>query len=292
MLFLIPSLPLLVWLGLLHDRTGDWFGNTAFAQYNLEYPLNPVRLVLAVLRRGYYLFIGTGYAIGSVVLLKTWKQTPRSRAWRIAGVFAVLHFGAMCVIGGAVLERYLLPVLPITLAAFANALCLLPKGWRNAAFAAMCGCSAACIWVKPIYPFPLENNLAWTDFVSVHEDAGRYLSSHLATDATVLTSFPFGGCMRRPELGYTERRFQIEEVADFTRTSLGAWRGKKIDAFAIFNSTWDPLGVNRNRGWVKFLERFYRYEPEVDPEAVPALLGMHSVARFERRGLWIEIFQP
>jgi 4-amino-4-deoxy-L-arabinose transferase-like glycosyltransferase len=288
-LFLIPAIPLIGWLLLLHARSGHWFGNASFAQYNLLYPLNPVRFALALFRRGYYLFIGTGYFIGTFALLKTRVD---SRAWRVAVIFAVAHVSAMCMIGGAVLERYLLPVLPITLAAFSNALCSLTPRYRNAAFAAMCAASAVCIFVNPIYPFPLENNLAWIDFVDVQHDAAVYLSTHLPAEATISSAFPFAGCMRRPELGYTVRNFRIEEVPDFTRQSIDSLRGRHIDAFAIFSSTWDPLGLMGNPRWVAFLEKFYGFEPDLAPDQILAVLGLHAVARFERHGQWIELFQP
>jgi 4-amino-4-deoxy-L-arabinose transferase-like glycosyltransferase len=291
-LFLLPGLPLAAWLLLLHARTGHWFGNAVFAQYNLTYPLHPVRLALAVFRRGYYLFVSTGYLIGTAALLKTRRRTPTSRAWTVVLAFAVVHFVAMCAIGGAVLERYLFPVLPIVLAAFANALCMLAPAWRKTAFAAMCSCSAACILVNPIYPFPLENNLAWTDYVEIHQEAAGYLTGHLPAGATIASSFPLAGCMRRPELGYASRHFEVEEIPNFTLQSLEQLRGKKIDAFVIFSNTWDPLGLEKNARWVAFLERFYGFQPDVVPDQVPGLLGLHSVARFSRHGQSIEVFQP
>src|SRR5215472_898731 len=49
--FLAPAIPLIGWLILLHQHTGSWFGNSAFANYNLTYPLNPVRLGMALFRR-------------------------------------------------------------------------------------------------------------------------------------------------------------------------------------------------------------------------------------------------
>lgn len=288
--FAIPLFPLLAWLLLLHSRTGHWFGNAVFAQYNLNYPLNPVRLAMALARRGYYLFIGTGYFIGTAAVLHNRRFAAKSRAWRIAGIFAAVHVAAMCFIGGAVLERYLLPVLPITLAAFANALCALTQRWRNAAFPAMCAASVACIFVNPVYPFPLENNLAWTDFVQAQHDAAEFLSTYLPPGAAIASAFPFDDCMRRTELGYTARHFRIVDVPDYRRQSLAALRGVPIDALAIFSATWDPLGIERNPRWVAFLERFYGYQPEVSAEEIPAVLGLHRAARFERHGLWIEIF--
>jgi 4-amino-4-deoxy-L-arabinose transferase-like glycosyltransferase len=290
--FLIPAFPLAGWLLLLHARTGHWFGNASFTQYNLLYPLNPVRFALASFRRGYYLFIGSGYFIGTAALSRTHGPVVNSSAWRVAAIFATAHVIAMSLVGGAVLERYLLPVLPILLAAFANALCSLTSRYRSAAFAVMCTASAACILVNPIYPFPLENNLAWTDFVAVQHDAAVYLSTHLQADATVSSTFPFAGCLRRPELGYTARTFHIEELPDFTRASLESLRGHQSYSLAIFSSTWDPLGLMRHARWVAFLEQFYGFEPDVAPDEIPAMLGLHSVARFEQHGQWIEIFQP
>ena len=189
-LFLFPALPLIAWLLILHSHTGYWFGNPLFTQYNLKYPLNPLRFALAVLRRGYYLFIGTGYCIGTAALLLTRKPTVTSRPWRVVTLFGLAHFAAMCLVGGAVLERYLFPVLPLTLAAFSNALYALTPVWRRLAFASLCACSAACIVVNPIYPFPLENNLAWTDFVAVQHDAAQYLSAHLPAGSTIASAFP------------------------------------------------------------------------------------------------------
>jgi hypothetical protein len=292
MLFVLPALPLAAWLVLLHQRTGDWFGNSGFARYNLTYPLNPVRLAMAAFRRGYYLFAGTGYFVGSLALWKMRRHMAWPRAWRTAGAFAAVHVIAMCLAGGAVLERYLLPVLPVVLAAFANALCGFRPPVRNGVFAAMCAFSIACVFVNPFYPFPLENNLAWSDYVAVQKDAASYLSSHLPAGSVVATTFPFGGCIRRPELGYTKQQLTIVEVPDFTRLSVENLGRRRVDAFALFTSNWDPLRLLQHPIWLHFLERFYHFEPDVTPDEVPSLLGMHRVARFERHGQWIELFQP
>jgi hypothetical protein len=292
MLFLLPGLPLLAWLLLLHSETGQWFGNASFAHYNLTYPLHPARLGMALLRRAYYLFAGSGYLIGSWILWRTRASACRSRPWSISIAFAGVHFAVMCLLGGAVLERYLLPILPLTLAAFANALCTLRPLWRNAAFAGMCACSALCIVVNPLYPFPLENNLSWTDYVEVQHDAATYLSTHLSPGATVVSAFPFAGGLRRPELGYTGSSFNIEELPDFSEASLKRSALHGVGALVIFSSTWDPLGVTAIPLWAEFQSRFYDFHPDVPPFRIPQLLGLHSVARFQRHGQWIEVFQP
>src|SRR5947209_3883720 len=55
--FLLPVLPLIAWLIALERSTGHLFGNAAFTEYNIFYPLHPVRFVMALARRLYYLFI-------------------------------------------------------------------------------------------------------------------------------------------------------------------------------------------------------------------------------------------
>jgi len=284
-LFLLPALPLAGWLFLLHARTGQWFGNRAFAQYNLTYPLNPVRLGAALLRRLYYLFVGTGYFIGTIALWRARRSIVWSRAWRVVTIFAAVHLLAMCVMGGAVLERYLLPILPLVLAGFANVLAR-----RPVAFAAMCATSIACMFINPLYPFPLENNLAWGDYVRVQKDASDYLSVHMPAGAAIAATFPFDNCLRRIDVGYTTKPFRIIDLPDSTPVAVAQARG--ADAFALFSSTWDPLGIERNSTWRAFLERFYDYHPDATPDQIDALLRMHPVARFERGGQWIELFRP
>src|SRR5262249_54441385 len=52
----LPSLAALAgWVGYLAWKAGNWGGNEGFVWYNLYYPLHPVRLGLAFLRRIYYL---------------------------------------------------------------------------------------------------------------------------------------------------------------------------------------------------------------------------------------------
>ena len=63
-----------------------------------------------------------------------WRRTTlfRTRPWRIAGGLAAAHVLLVSVLGGAVLERYLVPVLPILYIAFAAAIWQLAPRWRIA----------------------------------------------------------------------------------------------------------------------------------------------------------------
>ena len=74
--FLVPAAPLLAWIIALKHFTGHWFGNSEFSNYNILFPLNPVRFVFALLRRLYFLFIGSGHFIGTATFLYAWKRMP------------------------------------------------------------------------------------------------------------------------------------------------------------------------------------------------------------------------
>ena len=134
--FLLALPPLVIWLLALDRSTGHLFGNAAFTQYNVWYPLHPVRLGLALVRRLYYLFLGSGHWIGTIAVLFALRNRKlfRVRAWRIAGSLIAAHVGFVSVLGGAVLERYLVPVLPLLFIGFAAAIWQYTARWRMAIY--------------------------------------------------------------------------------------------------------------------------------------------------------------
>jgi 4-amino-4-deoxy-L-arabinose transferase-like glycosyltransferase len=292
LLFTIPLVPLLVWLAVLRNATGHWFGNASFTEYNVYYPLNPVRLGLALLRRGYYLLIGSGNIIGALAV-GVWLHRRRWRPagpWRIASAFVGLHVIVITVLGGAVLERYLLPALPVLYAAFGAAIWSLTRRVRSfAALGLALGLIVACV-VNPPYPFPLENNLAWTTFVTLDQQIAQYAEAALP-DATIATSFPLAGALRRPEMGYVSRPLHVLEINDFRESNLTGPVKEHADALIQYSILWDPMGILRRPWCVGVLERFYGYVPQAMPEDVPRLTGMQSAFRLCGAGQCVEVFR-
>ncbi len=154
--FLLPFATLVVWLAALRHATGSWFGNPGFADYNLLYTLDPARFLFALARRLYYVFISTGHIIGTALVIYAFRRLPvfNHRAWRISATVVAAHIVAVSLFGGAVLERYLLPVLPIVYSAFAIALrALLPRPRKFALLAIVLALLAANA-INPPYPYP------------------------------------------------------------------------------------------------------------------------------------------
>ena len=284
--YLAPLIALCLWLLVLKLGTGHWFGNSAFTQYNLFYPLNPFRMALAVLRRLYYLFAGSGHFIGTAVLIYAWRRMPllRSRSWRIAGVFAAAHVVVVSVLGGAVLERYLLPVLPILYTAFALSLRALMPRARNLTLAAFLICLAAANFVNPVYPFPFENNLAFTHFVKLQQRAATSIQTRTGV---VATAFPMSDALRRPEFGYVDLPWKVIEIHDFTRNSVLSLQGRSPAMMAVFDTTWDPLHIFGNGPFRWILAKLYNYEAPLSPGEIAQLLGMRVARRWESGGQWM-----
>lgn len=290
--FLLPIPPLVIWLMALDRSTGHLFGNAAFTQYNIWYPLHPVRLGLALVRRLYYLFLGSGHWIGTIAVLFALRNTKlfRVRAWQIAGSLIAVNVMFVSVLGGAVLERYLVPVLPLLYIGFAAAIWQYTALWRMVNAGALAAALIAANLINPPYPFPMENNLSFTDFVRLHVDAAQYLDAHFP-QAKIATMFPLSSALRRPEFGYVKHPFHIREIYDFRAANIAPLARENVEVVVLYSVAWDPWGLMQNQRWTTFLQRYYEYEPPVDAAQMRVLLNAHSVARWTRHGQWIEIYQ-
>ena len=122
--YLAPFAILSAWFFILWRSTGYIFGDAGFEHYNLDYALNPVRAGLSLFRHLYYLFVADLRWIGSIAIWLAWKKTRiySTRSWKVVWVFTAAHIVLVSVLGGAELERYLLPVIPVLYIAAAAAL--------------------------------------------------------------------------------------------------------------------------------------------------------------------------
>ncbi|MEO8028124.1 MAG: hypothetical protein ABI823_16690 [Bryobacteraceae bacterium] len=281
--FLVPCIALGVWLAVLHSATGNFLGDTQFAQYNIGYALHPVRLTFAILRRLFYVFVADFRWIGTLSLMLTARTIRNLKAWLAARpdwsvclIFAVLQALAVTVLGGAALERYLLPVFPILCVAFAST----SVSWRNRT-ALACGLVIS-LWWPPPYPFPFENNLAVVDFVRLQQDAASYLESN-APQTKVASAWPFTDAVRRPEFGYVNRPHQVLASKDF-----GAKEFNTGDAGAVvvYTRVWQGPLLPLLKPWMR---RFYEYDDPVT-ESDLTRLGFRVAKRFARGGQSAEVY--
>ncbi len=294
--FVLPLPGLIIWLVALHNTTGHWFGNPAFTAYNLFEPMHPVPFLLALGRRIYFLFIGTGHFIGAIAMFWAWRRMPlfRERPWRIAASFVLANVLVVSALGGAVLERYTLPALPVVYIAFATSLrALMPKA-RQLALAALLVCLAVANLVNPIYPFPLENNLAFVSFVGLEEEAAYAVEQRgdgLPGGGSVATVFPVSNALRNPAFGFVRIPRRVFEMNDFSRGEVDKLKAMAPDMVVVYQREWDPLRLLEKPGVREFLARYYGYKPEMNAEEIAAALSMRVGRRWKRRGLTMELLE-
>lgn len=287
--FVLPLPGLLIWLAALHHATGHWFGNAEFTQYNLWEPLRPARFLFAVARRLYSVFIGSGHFIGTIALVWAWRRMPllKERPWRIAAAFVAVNVLLVSALGGAVLERYLLPVLPVVYVAFAISLQALMPQTRILALAGLLACLVAANFVNPVYPFPFENNLAFVSFVSLEQTAAAAVE--LRDAGSVATTFPLADALRNPAFGYVDAPIRVNAIADFTAPEIEKLKLLRPDLVLAFTREWDPTGLLQRPAVRRFLESQYGYRPELSPDEIAAALSMRVGRRWTRRGLSMQL---
>lgn len=290
--FLAAPAVLCAWLLILHHATGYWMGNPGFEHYNVGYSLNPVRIALDAVRRIYYLFFAEFRWIGTLALALTARRlwTYRSNAWLVTGFVFAANLLLVTLFGGAALERYLLPILPIYYIAVSLALVLLPR-WQGlvAGVALFAGLAASLFW-NPPYPFPYENNYAMVDFVRLQQIAASYIEENLP-GTTVATAWPYTAALQHPEYGYVTRPMHVIETNDFHASSIRAIDVGRYSVLVEYTRTWAPQTGIVGIGWIReLLARFYDYEPPISEQQCVGL-GLMPTVGWQGRGQSIQIFQ-
>jgi hypothetical protein len=196
------------------------------------------------------------------------------------------------VFGGAELERYLMPVLPVLYAAIATAASVYPRHWRWTSHVAMIALLlTGWFWSAP-FPWPYENNLDMVDFVRLQQDAAQYLEAYAPT-ARVASAWPFTDEIMHPELGYVERPMKALKAPDLHLSDIQSLGTGNFDVLVMFKNKRPVKGslldVAPLRG---FLRHYYDYEPQASPEEIRTGIGFVPSKRWERRGQWNQIYVP
>ena len=289
--FLMPAVALGSWFLFLRHGTGHFFGSQEFTYYNLEYMTHPVRTSFALAKRLYHLFWENLHWIGAFGILYAWIHGGifEGRAWKIAWTLVALHVILFSVMGGAMLERYLLPVLPIVYIAMIAGWSAAPSPWRTLGPVALIIGVAACNFWNPPYPFPLENNLAFTDFVRLQQTAASFIDERYAS-AEVSTAWPLSAELLRPEFGYVKAAHRVREIRDFSEPEIDRLDSAPVELFVLYSRQWDPpMNLLRNEMIMKIWRRFFLYAPQVSSFDIDQRWRLKPVAAWMRGGHWIEV---
>jgi 4-amino-4-deoxy-L-arabinose transferase-like glycosyltransferase len=292
LLFTAPGLALLAWVAVLWRQSGFWAGNRAFLDYNLYYPLEPVHLALAAARRLYFLCFADLRWLGWVAVLYGWRKRHlfHSRKWRIALLVSVAQVALVTLLGGAVLERYLLPVFPAIYAVIAGGIQALPRVPGSAVAAALLAGLLINNFVNPPYPFPYENNLAFVDFVKLQQAAADYLESrHLRQG--VFTVWPLSLELARPELGFVSRPIIAAKLPGFTPEELRSLDWNRVQVLVAYSRDWDPpWNLIELPPIRKFWQQCCGYVPAPERDRLRARIPLPVRERLSLHGQWMDIY--
>ena len=290
--FLLPALPLAAWLAVLDARTHSWAGNPDFVRYNLVFAFAPLSLILRFLRRLHYLFFADFHWVGALAILAALRSTSlfRTRGWRVAWLLVAAHVAMLTLLGGAILQRYLVPVLPILYAAMVAALWRCRGALRPVAIGVLLAGLAACNFLNPPYPFPYDDNLAFTDFLRLHQTAADWLDANFP-DATVYTVWPVSAELSRPDLGFVRRPLHVRLMPQLTVDELRATDWNHVEILLAYSRSWDSPYTLAHLPWVARLRsRLSDYRPDPRLQEVRSHVPFPVTAHFERRGQWVDIF--
>jgi hypothetical protein len=210
------------------------------------------------------------------------------------GVFlAVLlaYLAFMSAVGGAVLARYMLPVVPLVVLALVSTLWRRVRYWKLIIIAVGFA-FAAGLFSNPPYGFSLEDNLAYRDYIVMHVEASRFLAMRYP-DKRVLTTWPASDELSRPWLGYVTRPFPILRIEDFSTSqiTLAGMVRDRFDVALVFSTKYQPAHplLENWDTWQRIKEKFFGYHRDLPPEEIARQLGGTVSYHDERNGQWIAV---
>jgi 4-amino-4-deoxy-L-arabinose transferase-like glycosyltransferase len=298
---LLPLLPLAIWTLYYHHKTGFWTGNVEYLQYNLYSTLSPARILWSLLRRMYEVFVG-GFnwvlVVGAVAGIWRGKKDShrdteaQRRILLLAAGLIAAYLLMLSVVGGAVLPRYLLPIFPVFFVASVELTWRLRRAVRRGVCAAAAAGFIAAWFINPAYPFAYENNLAYADFIRLHQEAAKFLASRPAGER-ILTAWPATDELSRPMLGYVARPLNTVPLEGFTEKDFEAIAARSFDILYLYSRKWEPDNnwLSRVPVFGRAQERHFGYASQIRDEALVARYHLKLLRQFEQRGQWVRIYE-
>jgi len=299
-----PAAVLTVWYAYHYAKTGYVFGNPEFFRYNVAATLNPLRIVLAL---GLRLWQAFGYMhLWVLTLLTGWAMTraplrdgevERERidlpVQFVFGVLIVTYVVAMSMIGGAVLARYMLTIVPLVVILAVSTLRRRIRRWP-ALIVLVCAAFTMALIRNPPYGFAPEDNLAYRDYIVMHQHAESFLEARCA-GARVLTAWPASDEISRPYLGYVTRPMRVVRIEDFTAGEVmgAAQERRRFDVALVFSTKYEPARplLGHWRAWENLKTRFFGFHHDLPPEIAAQLLGGRVVFTEKRSGQWVAVIE-
>jgi hypothetical protein len=301
---LLPLIPLTLWYAFHYERTGFVFGNPEFFRYNVQSTMQPLRVLLAL---GLRLWQVVGYLnlyfLTLATMLAMWLRPLRDNGEERERISLDVQFSflaviaayvvAMALVGGAVLARYMLPVIPLVVIIFLSTLRRRVRLWRGVVAIVVLAFVAA-LFVNPPYGFSIEDNLAYRDYILLHQRAEDFVEARYPM-ARVLTAWPASDELTRPYLGYVTRPMRVLRIENFTVEQLMAASGLRsnFDVALVFSTKYEPPHpwFEGWRTWEQWKTQFFGYHRDAPPAVAAEILGGRLVYNDVRNGQWVGVIE-
>jgi 4-amino-4-deoxy-L-arabinose transferase-like glycosyltransferase len=362
--YLAPLVVLFAWAGFYHQTTGFWTGNREYLRYNLYSTLNPVRMLLALLRRLYETFVGgfnwllTAGAIAGILWAQRNKMGAalettvipakagmanlgkcavngldsrfRGNDWAraagdetcgrpsvdgpgpeasqasaqiqpgpstlrrfvfLGGWLTAAYLVMLSMVGGAILPRYLLPIFPPLVLIAVTLIWRLPRLAARSIMVFTAGCFVWAWFLNPPYPFPFEDNLAYADFIRLHEQAAQFLEAQPG-NRRILTAWPASDELARPILGYVHQPLNVVALEGFSRHEFHRVSPQSFDCLYLYSRRWEPSNnwLTRFPSLQRLQQRYFEYQPQIPEQELAERYHLRLLASFERRRQWVRIY--
>ena len=305
---LLPVLVLCGWYAYHYVRTRYVFGNPEFFRYNVQATVDPLRILLVL---GMRLWQSFGYLhLWVLTLLVVWAMTrPPLRDGQVErprivipvqavfGVLSLTYIVALAIVGGAVLARYLLTIVPfVILVAISTVWRRIQLWWVLAGI--VCAAFLVAWFSNPPYGFAPEDNLAYRDYVVLHQQAESFLESNYP-QARVLTAWPASDELTRPYLGYVAQPMRVVRIENFSAEAVTAAAqahqqgNAAFDVALVFSTKYEPAYrlLGNGPAWQKLKARFFGFHRDLPPEFAARLLGGRVVFSKRRTGQWAAVIE-
>jgi len=274
----------------LRFTTGHWFGDPGFVSYNIWEALSPARFVVTLLRRLHFLFLVDFRWLMAIPLFIAWRRERFQHP--VLWLTLAAQILVMSLFGGAILNRYLLPALAIFfLLAIRSTYSLKPTAYSLLPGATLLAGIACWFW-NPPYPFPYEENMAYADFISLHE-AGAERLNGFPPRTRILTAWPATDEFRRPELGYTKTPARIVAMEDFSEEAFDKIKAEDFDVLFLYSREWRPEW-NLVEQWPVLHQlrvKLYGRRPQASTRWIQERYKLISLGTIHFRGQWVNWLQ-
>jgi 4-amino-4-deoxy-L-arabinose transferase-like glycosyltransferase len=300
----LTAIPLALWYAYHYARTAFVFGNPEFFRYNVQSTLHPLRILLALLLRIWQAFGYLDLYVLTLACLVAMMFAPIKDAHgerpRIAIpvqfaflAIAIVYLTSLSIVGGAVLARYMLPIVPLVILVCVSTVWRRLRAWK-AVIAVIALAFISALFVNPPYGFSPEDNLAYRNYIRLHQHAERFLEQKYP-NARVLTAWPASDELTRPYLGYVPKPMQVVKIEDFSAEQVlsAADARSRFDVALVFSTKYQPERTmfDRWRRWQEWKSRYFGYHVDLTPEVAASILGGTVVYAKRRRGQWVGVIE-